>query len=198
MDGKKATGLDNINPKLLQIGFVQLCRPLTYIINLSLANGVGPSAWKKSRVSPIFKEGGHLNTSNYRPISVIPACMNIFEKLVHGQLYTFITDHNILSPNQSGFRAMHSTQTCLLDLSDYLLENFNSGFYTGAIFLDLKKAFDTVHHKVLLNKLHGIGCMAMNLTGLDLILMTVNKSLKLVTMFLVLHLSILEFHRDQF
>ena len=131
IDGKKATGLDNISPKLLKIGYAQLCRPLAYIMNLSLTSGVVPSAWKKCRVSPIFKEGDHLDTSNYRPISVIPSCMKIFEKLVHSQLYHFVTDYNLLSSNQSGFRAMHSTQTCLLEVTDYLLDNFNSGLYTG-------------------------------------------------------------------
>ena len=59
IDGNKATGLDNISPKLLKIGYAQLCRPLAYIMNLSLTSGVVPSAWKKSRVSPIFKEGDH-------------------------------------------------------------------------------------------------------------------------------------------
>ena len=98
-----------------------------------------------------------METNNYRPISVIPSCMKIFEKLVHSQLYKFVTDHNILSSSQSGFRALHSTQTCLLEVTDYVLDNFDSGYYTGVIFLDLKKAFDTVHHKVLLNKLHGFG-----------------------------------------
>ena len=136
-------------------------------MNLSLTAGVVPSAWKKSRVSPIFKEGDHLDTSNFRPISVIPACMKIFEKFVHNQLYHFVTDYNLLSSNQSGFRAMHSTQTCLLEVTDYLLDNFNSGLYTGVVFLDLKKAFDTVHHKVLLNKLQSIGVQGSELNWFE-------------------------------
>ena len=167
IDGNKATGLDNISPKLLKIGYAQLCRPLAYIMNLSLTSGVVPSAWKKSRVSPIFKEGDHLDTSNVRPISVIPACMKIFEKFVHNQLYHFVTDYNLLSSNQYGFRAMHSTQTCLLEVTDYLLDNFNSGLYTGVVFLDLKKAFDTVHHKVLLNKLQSIGVQGSELNWFE-------------------------------
>ena len=93
--------------------------------------------------------------------------MKIFEKLVHSQLYHFVTDYNLLSLNQSGFRAMHSTQTCLLEVTDYLLHNFNSGLYTGVVFLDLKKAFDTVHHKVLLNKLQNIGVQGFELNWFE-------------------------------
>ena len=79
-DGRKATGLDNTSPiKLLKIGHVHLAKPLAY---LSLSTGV-PSAWKISRVSPIFKEGDPPDTSNYRPISAIRTCMKIFEKVVH-------------------------------------------------------------------------------------------------------------------
>ena len=90
-----------------------------------------------------------------------------FEKFVHSQLYHFVTDYNLLSSNQSGFRAMHSTQTCLLEVTDYLLDNFNCGFYTGVVFLVLKKAFDTVHHKVLLNKLQSIGVQGSELNWFE-------------------------------
>ena len=145
------------------MGHQYLAKPLAYIMNLSLTTGVVPSAWKVSRVSPIFKEGDPLDTSNYRPISVIPACMKIFETLVHTQLYTFIDANNILTANQSGFRPKHSTQTCLIDVSDYLLDNMSSGLFTGAVFLDLKKAFDTVHHNVLIKKLESVGMQGLEL-----------------------------------
>ena len=163
LDGGKATGLDNISPKFLKVGYEQLAKPLAYIMNLSLATVAVPSAWKASRVSPIFKEGDPLDTSNYRPISVITACMKVFEKIVHTQLYNFIDHNNILTTNQSGFRPMHSTQTCLVDVSDYLLNNMSSSLFTGAVFLDLKKAFDTVHHNVLINKLQSLGIYGLEL-----------------------------------
>ena len=89
--------------------------------------------------------------------------MKIFEKLVHTQLYTFIDANNILTANQSGFRPKHSTQTCLIDVSDYLLDNMSSGLFTGAVFLDLKKAFDTVHHNVLIKKLESVGMQGLEL-----------------------------------
>ena len=90
--------------------------------------------------------------------------MKVFEKKnVHTQLYNFIDQNSILSTNQSGFRPMHSTQTCLVDVSDYLLDTMSSGLLTGAVFLDLKKAFDTVHHNVLINKLQSLGIYGLGL-----------------------------------
>ena len=119
IDGNKTTDVVQSSSKLVTPSFVD---PWP-----SLASGVVPSAWKKKAVSPIFKEVDHLETSNYRPISVIPAYMKMFEKLVFSQLHYF---DNLLSSNQSGIRAMHSTQTCLLEMTDYLLDNFNSGLHT--------------------------------------------------------------------
>ena len=144
LDISKAAGLDGIAPRLLKAGCSPLAEPLAHVMNLSLSTGSVPTAWKLSRISPLHKDGDYLAINNYRPISVLSACMKIFEKLIHKQLLDYLDRNNILSDNQSGFRPMHSTQTCLLRVTDYLLENMNSGFFTGAVFLDLKKAFDIV------------------------------------------------------
>jgi len=108
-------------------------------------------------VTPVFKDGDPLDTSNYRPISVIPICMKVFERLLHDQLYKHILDNNLLNQFQSGFRPSYSTDTALLDVSDYLYDQRQHGNLTGAIFLDLKKAFDTVNPILLLQKLFAIG-----------------------------------------
>ena len=89
--------------------------------------------------------------------------MKVFERLIHDQLYSYLQENNIMSCDQSGFRPNHSTQTCLLDVTDYLLQNMDDGLLTGALFLDLKKAFDTVHHGMLLSKLSKSG-----INGLEL------------------------------
>ena len=104
--------------------------------------------------SPIFKSGDKsIVLGNYRPISVLPILSKIIERTVHNQLYAYLCSRNILSDSQSGFRPNHSTTTTLLEVQDYILNNMDKGFATAVIFLDLKKAFDTVSHKILINKL---------------------------------------------
>ena len=83
--------------------------------------------------------------------------MKIFEKALHSQLYPYVTAIGLISPNQSGFRPLHSTSTVLFDVNDYLLHNIEMGHVTGALYLDLKGAFDYVRHNPLLSKLFRYG-----------------------------------------
>ena len=87
----------------------------------------------------------------------------ILEKVVHTQLYKYLQEHKFLSQRQSGFRPKHSTATCLIEITDFLLNNLDSGVITGAIFLDLKKAFDVISHEILLSKLPYYGIISVEL-----------------------------------
>ena len=126
---------------------------LTYIFNLSLATGIYIDDWKCTRVTPIFKSGDRRQCANYRPISVLPAVSKVFEKEVFRQVYVYLTENCLLSKFQSGFRPKHSTVTALIQMCDEWLENMDNGKWNGVIFLDIKKAFDSINHGILLNKM---------------------------------------------
>ena len=95
--------------------------------------------------------------SNYRPITVLPILSKILERFVHTQIYNYLTENKILSPNQFGFRPKLSTSTALAFFTDDILENADNGLVTASIFLDFSKAFDTVDHVILSRKLKSIG-----------------------------------------
>lgn len=157
LDTKKATGLDSINPKFLKDAAPIISEPLTSIFNNSMKKGIVPSVWKLAKVSPIYKSNDPHNVSNYRPISVLPVIMKTFERIVYNQVATHLAKHQLLYKYQSGFRTKFSTETALLDVNEYITNAFDTGQMVGAIFLDLKKAFDTVDHKILIHKLGWFG-----------------------------------------
>ena len=157
IDGGKATGLDNIPCKLLKITADVVAPSLTCIFNQSLLTGIYPSDWKLAKVTPIFKNGSKSDLNNYRPISVIPAVAKIFEKIIYNQLYNYLNVNDLLTSCQSGFRSLHSTLTALLETSNNWCVNVDKGLLNGVIFIDLKKAFDTIDHEIILQKLAKYG-----------------------------------------
>ena len=88
--------------------------------------------------------------NNYRPISVLPQVLKIMKRAIQVQFLAFLTEHDLLPDFHSGFRKKHSTETAVVYLTDYILEHMDRQMITGAVFIDLKKAFDLVDHECLL------------------------------------------------
>ena len=118
---------------------------------------VFPDIWKLARVTPIFKSGAKNDASNYMPISVISIFSRMLERLVHDQLFDFLKANKKLTCNQSAFQKLCSTITSLITGTDYWYENMDSRKINLTLFLDFKKAFDTVDHSVLMKKLRAYG-----------------------------------------
>ena len=156
LKAKKGAGLDNIPCRLLRLSADLIAPSLTYIYNLSLTSGTFPSEWRTAKVIPLFKSGKKGQIENYRPISILPVVSKIMEKEVHRQVYSFLVEHNLLHPAQHGFRQMRSTQTALLNVVDQWLKNMDNSEVTGVVFIDIAKAFDTVKHSLVIDKLQNI------------------------------------------
>ena len=154
---KKAVGIDEIPNCLLKDGAELIAAPLAYVINLSLKTGIVPSDFKLGKVVPLYKSGQHNILDNYRPITILPAASKILEKCVHSQLLSYLEEHKLLSVNQFGFRRNRSTELANILFVDNIRKAMDSGHMTGALYIDLSKAFDTISHSAILSKLDEYG-----------------------------------------
>ena len=115
--------------------------------------GTYPQQLKIAKVTPIFKANDKEQFSNYRPISLLPSISKIFESVIYQQLMKYLLENKLLSLQQYGFRANHSTELAALNLIDRLTYDLDNGKIPTNIYIDLSKAFDTLQHETLLNKL---------------------------------------------
>ena len=138
---------------MLKLASDVLLTSLLQMINISLHTGVFSNVLKEARVFPIHKGGPSKDPSNYRPISILPTVSKVIEKHVTKHLFAYLNKYKLLHEAQSGFRKHHSCQTALTKLINDWLSHIDKGNIVGAIFFDLKKAFDVVDHEMLLQKL---------------------------------------------
>ena len=157
MDENKAAGLDNLSGKFLKDGATVLAKPISQICNLSIKYSIFPTGCKIAKLKPLFKKGSKTAPKNYRPISLLPLISKVIEKIIHDQTQLFLDENKIIYRYQSGFRKFFSTDSCLSYLNNKIATGFESGFYTGMILIDLQKAFDTINHDILINKMELIG-----------------------------------------
>ena len=118
-----------------------------------IEKGQFPNEWKKANVVPVHKKGDKQVLRNYRPVSLLPICGKIFERLLYNNLFGFFIKNDLISSNQSGFKQGDSCIYQLLSITHEIYQSFDNGFEVRAIFLDISKAFDKVWHKGLIFKL---------------------------------------------
>ena len=155
----KGTGLDGISPRFLKDGADALTDIVTYLVNLSIRDKIVPDCAKAAKVTPLHKKNSKLEVGNYRPVSVLTSLSKILEKAVFAQANNWCATHNLLYHLQSGFRGNYSTDTCLIYLHDVIRKDISNGKIVGVAMIDVQKAFDSVDHIHL--------CEKIRLAGLD-------------------------------
>ena len=151
-DGK-SPGIDGITPKILKSISHVIVPILSHIFNLVLTSGIYPDALKVAKVIPIFKKGDRNQPENYRPISLLSCINKLLERSIEKRLRLFMENNSTLYDFQFGFRKCHDTSHALLETVNCIRTYLDNGHNVLGLYLDLRKAFDTVDHKIVLHKL---------------------------------------------
>ena len=157
LKSKNSSGFDGISTNLLKMLMPAIIKPLTLILNQSLATGIFPDRLKTAKVIPLYKKDDCLIMDNYRPVSLLTSISKIFEKIVHKQITKYFKENKLFYKSQYGFRDEHSTELASVELIDRVMEAFQKKRSPLAIYMDLSKAFDTLDHKILTHKLEYYG-----------------------------------------
>jgi len=153
----KSMGPDGVHPIVLKRCADVLATPLSMIFQKSYAEGKIPNDWKLADISPIFKKGSKSEPGNYRPISLTSVVSKVMESIIKEEITDVLTDRDWISHNQHGFTHGRSCLTNLLETLEAWTRLLDEGFGIDVVFLDYRKAFDSVPHKRLLNKIRALG-----------------------------------------
>lgn len=134
-----------------------LCVPLTHLFNISLKSGSVPTEWKRAHITPLFKKGNKKLAENYRPVSLTPTVCKLMESIIKRKLMLHMESNNLFSVHQHGFRGGHSCVTQLLEVIELWTKALDNGENIDVIYLDFRKAFDTVPFERLIIKLQAYG-----------------------------------------
>ena len=153
----KAPGPDGLHSQILKNCASSLARPLCLLFTQSLNSGVLPKEWKQANVTPIFKKGSKSKASNYRPISLTSQPVKILESIIRSKILQYLSDNSVITHGQHGFVSKKSCFTNLLETFEDWTLAVDLGYGIDVIYLDYSKAFDSVPHLRLIEKLAGYG-----------------------------------------
>ena len=175
----KAHGHDDISIRMIKLCGQSIVKPLSIIFKNCIDNGIFPDIWKKSNIIPVHKKGDKQIIDNYRPVSLLPICGKIFEKLLFNSIFKFLDDNNLLSSNQSGFRPSDSCEYQLLSIVHDIYASFDCcpSLEVRGVFLDISKAFDRVWHEGLIYKLQSLGISGLPLKCIESFLSNISQRL---------------------
>ena len=153
LDPNKAHGHDKISIRMIKICGKSICKPLQLIFNQCTDTGSFLLEWQKAIIVPIHKKGDKQCLKNYQPVSLLPICGKMLERLIFNEIFRFLIENNWISSNQSGFKPRDSCINQLLSITHEICKSFDDGFEVRDVFLDISKTFDKVWHKVIIIKL---------------------------------------------
>ena len=142
-------GHDMISMRMLKICTKSIIKPLLIIYKKCLVKGYFPNEWKKANVVPAHKKNDKQLLKNYRPISLLPICGRVLERILYNSMFEFFNPNNLITPNQSGFKTGDSCINQLISITHEIYESFDDGYEVRGVFLDISKAFDKVWHQGL-------------------------------------------------
>ena len=157
LNDKMSTGSDNIPSILIKWSIYIIAPILAEVFNTFVILGIYPEILKTAKVTPLHKKGSVDIVENFRSISILSQINKIFEKMIHARLMTFLNKHKLLSNNQLGFRKGHNTSHAINHLSEQVIKSLEKKKVCAILFIDLKAAFDTIDHKLLIEKLDHYG-----------------------------------------
>ena len=157
MASNKAPGIDKVPIRVIKDCLPAILPSITSIINTTFESAIFPNMWKIAVVTPIPKEGDDEVPNNNRPISLLPVLSKVCERVAHNQFSSYLLSRDHLSCKQSGNKQWHSTETSLIHTTDIILSAIDKKKLTAVVLLDMSKAFDSINHQILLEKLQDVG-----------------------------------------
>ena len=177
--------LDSFNLNIIKSVKDQLIPGLVIVFNKSIHEGIFPDDLKIAKIIPIFKKNEDYIAGNYRPISLLSIFHKLLEKIIYRRLMSFFQKHNLLYKYQFGFRSNHSTTHALLDVTEYIYSALDEGNYVIGAYIGLKKAFDSVSHEILIQKLQYYGIRGTALSWFTSYYINISNMSQLVALTLI-------------